>query len=155
MCWRTLFLINCFGIEMVLCDLYLKRFDLTKGLKFKTFVISVWYKLCCGDHLVLELRSFSLLMNWWTESEYETWNEMHPWMFKKKIFMKRMRRRQDFLWNKMRRRQDLSNKMHRRPELLIKFSWVLCPVNAVKNYFTRISAQNLFLLFDQSINELI
>ena len=28
---------------MVLCDLYLKRFDLTKGLLFKTFVITVWY----------------------------------------------------------------------------------------------------------------
>jgi len=31
---------------MVLCDLYLKRFDLTKGLLFTTFVITVWYKLC-------------------------------------------------------------------------------------------------------------
>jgi len=39
-------LINCFGIEMVLCDLYLKRFDLNKGLLFDTFVITVWYKLC-------------------------------------------------------------------------------------------------------------
>jgi len=26
---------------MVLCDLYLKRFDLTKGLLFKTFVTTV------------------------------------------------------------------------------------------------------------------
>jgi len=60
----TLFLINCFGIEMVLCDLYLKRFDLTKGLLFKTFVITVWYKLCRCDHSVLEFKSFSLLMNW-------------------------------------------------------------------------------------------
>jgi len=31
---------------MVLCDLYLKRFDLTKGLLLQTFVITVWYKLC-------------------------------------------------------------------------------------------------------------
>ena len=38
MCWHTFFLINCFGIEIVLRDLYLKRFDLTKGLLFKTFV---------------------------------------------------------------------------------------------------------------------
>jgi len=51
-------------IEMVLCDLYLKRFDLTKGLLFKTFVITVWYKLCRCDHSVLEFTSFSLLMNW-------------------------------------------------------------------------------------------
>ena len=28
---------------MVLCDLYLKRFDLTKGLLFETFVITVVY----------------------------------------------------------------------------------------------------------------
>jgi len=57
------FLINCFGIEMVLCDLYLKRFDLTKDLLFKTFVINVWYKLCRCDHSVLEFKSFSLLLN--------------------------------------------------------------------------------------------
>jgi len=37
---------------MVLCDLYLKRFDLTKGLLFETFVITVWYKLCRCDHSV-------------------------------------------------------------------------------------------------------
>jgi len=33
-----------------LCDLYLKRFDLTKGLLFDTFSITVWYKLCRYDH---------------------------------------------------------------------------------------------------------
>jgi len=60
----TLFLVNCFGIETVLCDLYLKRFDLTKGLLFDTFSITVWYKLCRYDHLVLELESFSPPMNW-------------------------------------------------------------------------------------------
>jgi len=37
---------SCFGIVMVLCDLYLKRFDLTKGFLFDTFEITVWYKLC-------------------------------------------------------------------------------------------------------------
>jgi len=49
---------------MVLCDLYLKRFDLTKGLLFKTFAITVSYKLCRCDHSVLEFKSFALLMNW-------------------------------------------------------------------------------------------
>jgi len=48
---------------MVLCNLYLKRFDLTKGLLFRTFVTTVWYKLCRCDHSVLEFKSFSLLMN--------------------------------------------------------------------------------------------
>jgi len=33
--------INCFGIEMVLCDLYFK----TKGLLLNTFIFTVWYKL--------------------------------------------------------------------------------------------------------------
>ena len=34
-------LIHGFGIEMVLCDLYLKRFDLTKGSLFDTNYYSV------------------------------------------------------------------------------------------------------------------
>ena len=34
----------------MLCDLYLKRFDLTKGLLFDTFFITVWYKLCRCTH---------------------------------------------------------------------------------------------------------
>jgi len=49
---------------MVMCDLYLKRFDLTKGLFVDTFVITVWDKLCHCDHSVLEFKSFSPLMNW-------------------------------------------------------------------------------------------
>jgi len=57
-------LINCFQIEMVLCNLYLKSFDLTKGLLFDTFVLAVWYKLCHCNHLVLEFKSFSPLMIW-------------------------------------------------------------------------------------------
>jgi len=44
---------------MVLCNLYLKRFDLTEGLLSETFLITVWYKLCRCDQLVLELESFS------------------------------------------------------------------------------------------------
>jgi len=52
-----------FGIEMVLCDLYLERFDLTKGVSFKTFIITVWYKLCLCDRSALKFKSFSLLMN--------------------------------------------------------------------------------------------
>jgi len=48
----------------MLCDLYLKRFVLTKGLLSKTFVITIWYKLCPGDHLVFEFKPFSLPKNW-------------------------------------------------------------------------------------------
>jgi len=39
---------------MELCNLHLKRFDLTKGLLFETFLITVWYKLCLCDHSALE-----------------------------------------------------------------------------------------------------
>jgi len=47
-----------------LCDLYLMRFDLTKGLLFETFVITDGYKLCRCDHSVWEFKSLSLLINW-------------------------------------------------------------------------------------------
>ena len=40
---------------MVLSDLYLKRFDLTKDLLFETFLLTVWYKLCRCDDSILEL----------------------------------------------------------------------------------------------------
>jgi len=51
------------GFEILLLDLYLKRFDLTKGLLFKTFVASVLYKLCRCDHSILEFKSFLLIIN--------------------------------------------------------------------------------------------
>ena len=35
------FFINRFGIELVLCDSYLTRFDLTKDMLFDTFFIDV------------------------------------------------------------------------------------------------------------------
>jgi len=48
-----LFCINCFGIELVLCDLYLTRFDLIKDILFDTFFIKedteikcLTYKIC-------------------------------------------------------------------------------------------------------------
>jgi len=56
---------------MVLCDLYLKRFDVTKGLLLETFVIIVWYKFCNCDHSLLEFKLFSLLINWQTEKKLE------------------------------------------------------------------------------------
>jgi len=112
----TLFLINCFGIEMVLCNLYLKRFDMTKGLLFDTFSITVWYKFCCYDHSVLEMESFS-------EVHYQWICRQNKKLQIKCIpveAIKKMCRRPDFSWNKMRRRPDLSNKMRCRPEFLTK-----------------------------------
>ena len=63
----TLFLIDCFGIimiKMVLCDLYLKRFNLKKSSLFDTCLNTVWYKSCRRDHSVLEFESYSPLINW-------------------------------------------------------------------------------------------
>jgi hypothetical protein len=39
-----LFLIYYFGIELVLCEYYLTRFDLTKDLLIDTFFIDVFNK---------------------------------------------------------------------------------------------------------------
>jgi len=55
-----MFVINCFGIEMLLCDLYLK----TKDLLSDTFMTTVWYKLYRCDHSVFEFESLSPSMNW-------------------------------------------------------------------------------------------
>ena len=104
----TLFLINCFGIEMVVCNLYLKRFDLTNGLLFDTFSITVWYKVCHYDHSVLRVRII------FTTNELvdRTRNFKSNASRCRQKNKKKMRRKPDFLWNKMRRRQDLSNKIH-------------------------------------------
>jgi len=40
-------------------------------------------------------------------------------------------------------------------DFLTKSSWVLCPVNAVRKNFPRISAQNLLLVINELMNELI
>ena len=63
-CRCTLLLIDCFGTELVLCNLYLMKFDLTKGLLFDTFFNTVLYKFCLCDQWVLGCESFSLPMNW-------------------------------------------------------------------------------------------
>ena len=55
---RTLFFNKWFGIEMVLCDLYFKRFGLTVGLLFDTCVITVSYMLCRCDFSALDFKSF-------------------------------------------------------------------------------------------------
>ena len=57
------FLMNYFGTELVLCDLNLKRFNLTKGLFIDTFLITVWNDLCQYEHSVLEFKSFPPPMN--------------------------------------------------------------------------------------------
>jgi len=43
-------LINLFGIELVLSDVYPTRFDLTEDLSFDTCFIAVFYKLSRCDY---------------------------------------------------------------------------------------------------------
>jgi len=52
------FLMNYFGTELVLCDLNLKRFNLTKGLFIDTFLITVWNDLCQYEHSVWSSNRF-------------------------------------------------------------------------------------------------
>jgi len=55
---------NCFGIELVLCDLNLTRSDLTQDLLFDIFFIAVLNKQCRCGCWVLEFESFSIPINW-------------------------------------------------------------------------------------------
>jgi len=65
--WRILFVINCFGIKLVLCDLYLNNFDLTKVFLFDTFFITVLNKLCrCNE--------------WWISNHLH-----HQWIWSQKL----------------------------------------------------------------------
>jgi len=94
---------------MVLCDLYLKRFDLTKDLLFDTFSITVWYnlKLCHCDHSVLRVR-----INFTTNELVDRTRNFksNASRFKQKKYGKKApqkkRRRPDFLCNKMRAGQN-------------------------------------------------
>jgi len=60
--WRTLLLINCSGIELVLCDfkLYLTRFVLAKSLLSDTFFIVFFHKLYRCDWWVFEFGLLSI-----------------------------------------------------------------------------------------------
>jgi len=54
--------INCFAVELVLCNLYVtvKSFDssLSRDLLFDTFSITVWYKLCRCDKVINQFFVF-------------------------------------------------------------------------------------------------
>ena len=132
--WRILFVINCFGIKLVLCDLYLNNFDLTKVFLFDTFFITVLNKLCrCNE--------------WWISNHLH-----HQWIWSQKLAFsaaivcrkvdyclrmhriealfqiyvgptyfvrvryEKMRCRPYFSRQTMSRRQNLSNKMRRRQD---------------------------------------
>ena len=120
------------------CAICVSRgFDLTKGLLFDTFVLTVWYKLCRCDDSVFEFKSFKVF----------TTNELVDRIRNLKWNASQNDQEEDSLWKecaagqilyeiKFSRRQDLSNKVRHRPDFLTKFSWVLCPVNAVCHLFS-------------------
>jgi len=114
------YLVSCklFWIELLVCNLYVKRFDLTKGLLFDTLFNTVWYKLCSCKHSILEI----------------TW---------KKCTEGRM-----FWWIEMRCRQDLSNKLLLRPDFLTDSWLVVCPIIDVvcNSFFTNHSSESSCLI---------
>ena len=109
LCVSTLFFLNCFGIELMLCDLNLTRFVLTKGFLFDTFFI-VFFTNCVvviTEYLNSNLFHINELVN-----QTRHYNQMdHRQCF----FMQMIHLRQDCAWKecaagktykKMRRRQE-------------------------------------------------
>jgi hypothetical protein len=98
MSWHTLFFMNCFGIELVLCDLYLKRFDLTKSLLFDTFFITdlaqffLLWSLSIGVPIILTTNE---LVDRIEESKSKA--SKNDW---EEYFLKKMRRRPVFFMEK-------------------------------------------------------
>jgi len=58
--------VNCSGIELVIFDLYVTRFNLSKarGLLFLDLFIADSYKLHPCDHRVIEFSLHSLQIDW-------------------------------------------------------------------------------------------
>jgi len=102
--WCTLFLINCFGIELVLCDLYLTRFVLTKGLLFDTLfivlvqIVSLW-SLSIWIRIIFNTNE---LVN-----QTRRWNQMP---YRQKKLWEKVRSLQDFFVQRIRRRQNVCKK---------------------------------------------
>ena len=107
-----MFLINCFGIELVLCDLYLKRFDLTKGLLFDTFLITVWNKLKFVALIIQYCSLNHLHHRWISRQNKQLQTKCTPEWLSRRFLIENMHRRPEFLWNKMCHRQDFSNKIN-------------------------------------------
>jgi len=146
MCWRTLFLINCFGIEMVLCDLYLKRFDFTKSVLFDTFV-----NYCLVQ--IVSLRWLSIIV-----PIVFTTNKLIDRIkhFKRHAspndFMKKMRRRPDCFHET----KCAAGKTYQTKCAAGRIFWLSPHGYSILMqyviYFPRITAQNLLLLINWLIN---
>jgi len=89
--WRMLFLKNCFGIELVLCDLYLKRFFLTKGLLSDTFAI---FFTNCVVVIIVFLNSNGFQYQWIGKPN-QTPKLNAP---QTRFYLKKNRCRQDLSW---------------------------------------------------------
>jgi len=83
MCWHTLFVIHYFGIYLVLCDLYLKRFDWTN-------VFVVWhFLLLFVTNCVVVIPAYWSFESFWPSLNWQTiknWHFMHYRMIKGRIF---------------------------------------------------------------------
>ena len=115
LCVSTLFFLNCFGIELMLCDLNLTRFVLTKGFLFDTFFI-VFFTNCVvviTEYLNSNLFHINELVN-----QTRHYNQMdHRQCF----FMQMIHLRQDCAWKECAAGKTYT-KMRRRQEF---FGWML------------------------------
>jgi len=107
--WCMLFLINCFGIELVLCDLYLTRFALRKD--FYGTLSSLFFANCVG--VITEYLNSKHFQCQWVGKPNKTlkWNAPQTRFCcgtkcaAGKIFVKKIRCRQNKS-KKMSRKQD-------------------------------------------------
>jgi len=110
MWWCRLFFMNCFEIELVLCDLYLTSFALKKDWLFDAFFM-LFNKFCRCDHWVFLFKSFSTPMKW--RPKHDT---------KIKAPQTRFFYANFFLWKNTPQATNLCKKMCRRQEI---FDWIL------------------------------
>jgi len=92
-------------LELVLCDLYLTKFDLTKDLLFDTFFIDVFTNSVV---VITEFLNSNPFQYQWIGKLKKALKWNGPWT---RFFLKTTRRRQDFFVKRLRHRQKLWKKM--------------------------------------------
>jgi len=73
-------------------------------------------------------------------------------MIKKRIFYEKNAPQARFLMKQNSPQARLIKQNALQARFLTKSSWVLCPVNAVENFISRITAQNFLLLINELVN---
>jgi len=138
MCKHVVFL-NCFGIELMLCDLNLTRFVLTKGFLFDTFFI-VFFTNCVvviTEYLNSNLFHINELVN-----QTRHYNQMDQRQY---FFMQMIHLRQDCVWKECAAGKTYIRKCAAGKNSLAECCWLLCPLDVIcKSLFTNHRPQSSF-----------